>query len=261
MEYQQICYQCNYGERENLREPLRKLVTKYPMITLGVSVFVNNIPYNLEFYIILEYQDNNIEKDLRLTLEPHVSKELSVLTSSYLMKQICSRRFNSLSSLCSTMIDPFFDNYFFFIDKQSYLNKGYSMSFPNFPPHTIFFSYSLVEKKDLETIYSYLIGSNLPVFFDLNNIIVSENIDTKIKMSITDCSGLVFFVNEKFLNSKWCEEEETLAKSLRKRIIYIVDTKLNNEQKLLYKNILHIEQDFCDFDHKHVAKEILKVFV
>lgn len=70
MNLQQICYQCDYGDREKLKEPIRDLVTKYPPQVLGVIPFVNNNPYQLEFYLIIEFEIEEIEEYVRENIEP-----------------------------------------------------------------------------------------------------------------------------------------------------------------------------------------------
>jgi len=258
MELQKICYKCDYGDREKLKEPIRKLVTTYSHVDLGVLPFVNNNPYQLEFYIIVEFEKKEFEKDIRKTLQPYIVKELTSISSTYLYKHMGGRRFNTINHIFPDQVDMFFKDFFFWPERKDLKEIGYSFDTSMFPPNTVFFSYSNIAKKEIETIYSYLIGSNLPVFFDLTSIVVSDNINEKIKDSIKDSKGVVFFINQKFIESSWCKEEEKLAIDFKKKVLYIIDENLVNIED--YNNILHIKQDFTNLDYQYISNEILKVF-
>ncbi|MCT7614880.1 toll/interleukin-1 receptor domain-containing protein [Aliarcobacter butzleri] len=258
---QKICYQCDYGNREKLKEPIRELVTKYSNVDLGILPFVNNNIYQLEFYLIIEFEKKEFEKDIRETIEPFIIKELTSVSTLYLLEHIGKgRRFNVMNHIFPDQIDMFFKEFFIWPERKSLIDIGYSFDNSMFPPNTVFFSYSGINKKDLETIYSYLLGENLPVFFDLNNITLGNNINSTIEDSIKDCKGIVFFINQKFLNSKWCKKEEDLAYSNNKKIVYIIDQNLDKKEKERFNNILHIEQDFNSFDHLLIVKKILEIF-
>jgi hypothetical protein len=259
MSLQKICYQCDYGDRTKLKEPIRELTTNYSHVDLGIIPFVNNNPYQLEFYIIVEFEKKEFEKDIRKILEPFVIKELTSVSALYLFQHMIGRRFNSINHIFPDQVDMFFKDFFFFNERKYMREIGYTFDTSMFPPNTVFFSYSDIPKKEIETIYSYLIGNDLPIFFDLTSMVSSDILDEKIQESIQDSKGIVFFVNQKFIDSTWCMEEEKLALDLKKKVLYIIDNNLNNIDK--FNNVLHIKQNFQEFDYQLISAEILKVFL
>lgn len=261
MNLQQICYQCDYGDREKLREPIRNLVTKYSPQVLGVMPFVNNNPYQLEFYLIVEFEIEEIESYVRENIEPLCIKKLSSVSLNYLLTSLGERRFNSTNHIFPEQVDIFFDDFFFFDERKVLEKKGYKPASKLFPPNTIFFSYSSENKEKIQTLHAHLIPYNLPIFFDMDNIELGDDIFTTIKLAMQDCKGVIFFVNQKFIESKWCEEEELISQHLGKKSIYIIDSNLSKDIiNNRYSSVLYIEQDFDNIDYKYVSKKILEVF-
>lgn len=261
MNLQQICYQCDYGDREKLREPIRALVTKYSSQILGVMPFVNNNPYQLEFYLVLEFELASIEKYIRDHIEPLCIKELSSISVNYLLQSMGERRFNSTNHIFPEQVNMFFDTFFFFDERIILEKKGYKPASKLFPPNTVFFSYSSNEKEKIRTLHTHLMSYNLPIFFDMDNIQLGDDIAATIKAAIQDSKGMIFFINQKFIDSQWCKKEEEFAQQFGKKSIYIIDSNLSkNVRHDRYKSVLYIEQDFNNIDYKQLAKKILEVF-
>lgn len=125
----------------------------------------------------------------------------------------------------------------------------------------MFFSYSWDDKEKIQTLQTHLIPYNLPIFFDMNNIETGADISNTIELAMEDCKGIIFFVNQKFIDSKWCKKEELLSQKLGKKSIYIIDKSLSKDViNKRYSSILYVEQDFNNIDYKYVAKKILEVF-
>ncbi len=261
MSLQQICYQCDYGDRKKLREPIRHLVTKYCPQVLGVMPFVNNNPYQLEFYLVVEFELDEIEQYVRKNIEPFCIKKLSSISVNYLLQSMGERRFNSLNHIFPEQVDLFFDTYFFFDERKELDNKGYKPASKLFPPNTVFFSYSSEDKEKIQTLHTHLIPYNLPIFFDMDNIQFGDNIADTIEVAIKDCKGVIFFVNQKFIDSQWCKTEEEFTQHFGKKSIYIIDSNLSKDIiNNRYKSVLYIEQDFNHIDYKYLSKKILEVF-
>lgn len=261
MNLQQICYQCDYGDRDKLKEPIRDLVTKYSPQVLGVMPFVNNNPYQLEFYLIIEFEVEEIEEYVRKNIEPLCIKKLSSVSLNYLLTTMGERRFNSANHIFSEQVDMFFNDFFFFPERKTLEEKGYKAATKLFPPSTVFFSYSWDDKEKIQTLHTHLIPYNLPIFFDINNIETGADISNTIELAMEECKGVIFFVNQKFLDSSWCEREEELAQKLGKKSIYIIDSNLSKDViNKRYSSILYVEQDFNNIDYKYLAKKILEVF-
>jgi hypothetical protein len=261
MSLQQICYQCDYGDREKLREPIRDLVTKYSPQDLAVIPFVNNNPYQFEFYLIIEFEIESIEGYIRKNIESLCIKKLSSVSLNYLVKNMGERRFNNINHIFPELVDEFFNNFFFFPERKTLKKEGYKTATKLFPPNTVFFSYSSDEKEKIQTLHTHLIPYNLPIFFDMDNIETGANISNTIELAIEECKGVIFFVNQKYINSSWCQKEEKLSQKFGKKSIYIIDTNLsNNVINNKYSSFLYVKQDFNNIDYKYLAKKILEVF-
>lgn len=261
MSLQQICYQCDYGDREKLREPIRELVAKYSSQVLGVMPFVNNNPYQLEFYLVIEFEDELIEGYVRDNIEPLCIKKLSSISVNYLLQSMGERRFNSLNHIFPSLVDQFFDSFFFFSERRELEEKGYKPPTKLFPPNTVFFSYSHQVRDKIQALHTYLMPYNLPIFFDISNIQPGDNIANAIEMFMQDCKGVIFFVNQMFIDSQWCQKEEELSQRFGKKSIYIIDSNLSKSIiQNRYSAVLYIEQDFNNINYKYIAKKILEVF-
>lgn len=259
--WQHICYQCDYGDRGKLREPIRNLVSKFSPEILGVMPFVNNNPYQLEFYLIIEFEKEEIEDYVRKNIEPLCIKELSSVSFNYLFGMLGERRFNSRNHIFPDEVDLFFNDFFFFAERKELEKKGYTPASKLFPPNTVFFSYSIKEKEKVNTLRTHLMSYNLPIFFDVDNIKPGDNIKETIESALAESKGIIFLVNNDFIKSEWCIREEELALKLGLKFLYIIDSNLpKNIIDEKYSSILYIKHDFNNIDYKDLSKKIWESF-
>jgi len=251
-----VCYSFDYGNRSILKEPLRKLLTKYDNQILGVMPFVNNNPYLLEFYIVFDCEKDKIIDYIKEHIKPFAIKEHSELTVRYLLEQLRNKRFNTLNHIYPYDIDWIFNPspfLFFFPERKDLENIGYTFDNNLFPPNTIFFSYSHNNQEFVENVKNELKNYNLPVFIDTSSLKLGDKIDKKIKNLIIESKGVVFFIDETFYNKKeWLDYEFKIANEFDKKKLLVMDKEYEE-----YKDYLFVKSNFKD-SVKEIVKAILR---
>ena len=95
-------WQGEYGKRSHLKPLFKELLKEQDTSSLEMmAIFVNNNPYNFEFYIAMIYdipRENHVEKMMELFENAGLISR-NDLTFSMLMKSMGDRRFNSCTFL------------------------------------------------------------------------------------------------------------------------------------------------------------------
>ena len=147
-------WQGEYGKRSHLKVSFKELLKEQDSSSLEMlAIFVNNNPYNFEFYIAVVYD---------IPKEEHVEKMIGLfenaglvlrndLTFFMFMNSMKDRRFNSCAFLGEQDIDLKFENMFDFVEIEDLKKKGYYMQ-PFGKEKQVFISHSSKDKKDVEMI-------------------------------------------------------------------------------------------------------------
>ena len=97
-----------YGRRSHLIPVFQQLLREQDASSLQMlSLFVNNNPYNLEFFIAVSYdrpKEEHLDRMFRL-LEDAGLRQRKDLTALNIMRAMADRRFNS-ASLLRTVFPP-----------------------------------------------------------------------------------------------------------------------------------------------------------
>lgn len=204
-------WECDYGVRKPLIPVLKRLLNEQDVTSLQmVNLFVNNIPYNLELYIVVSYDEPK---------EGHIStmkEELSRIGIRYrpditlneLVREQGNRRFDTHGLVRNIDVDILFDSDFIVFPEIDELRElGYYFSKPIGMSVPVFLSHSSKDKPIIEDLIPYLNGAGLPVWFDKVSIDYGESITEAIEKGIDESGAVIFWITRDFLNSDWCKTE------------------------------------------------------
>lgn len=145
-------WEAEYGRREYLRNILKELLRKQNADSLQcLALYVNNNPYNLEFFILASY-DRSKENDVEYMQEKFNEAGLIYrqdLTMNELMLQMVNKRFNSMTLLDNRSVDIAMESLFSFAEIDDLEKLGYYMK-PFGKEREVFISHSSKDKKDVE---------------------------------------------------------------------------------------------------------------
>ena len=260
---QDYIWQCDYGDRNKLIEDLKKLLIEQDATSLQmIAVFVNNIPYILEFFICVSYK-NPKENHINTMFDLFKNKGLiyrSDLTLKMLFSEMgTGRRFNVTNFINEQDVELRFKNLFYFPEKLELMREGYVLT-PIGKPKTIFISHSSTNKQDIEALIPYLNSQNLPIWYDKVNIDYGDNITNKIQEGIDNSEAVIFWITNEFLESKWCKTEMSafITKNIENEtlIISILDSNIKRENLPMFlRNIKYIT--FSNpINFEYIANEI-----
>ena len=198
-----------YGRRSHLIPVFQQLLREQDASSLQMlSLFVNNNPYNLEFFIAVSYdrpKEEHLDRMFRL-LEDAGLRQRKDLTALNIMRAMADRRFNSASLLDEDSVPTIMGHLFFFPEIRVLEEKGYRMT-PFGREQMVFLSHSSLDKPEIEEIIPLLNGMDLPVWFDKYSIALGDSITDKVQEGIQQSSIVLFWITEHFLDSRWCKFE------------------------------------------------------
>lgn len=242
-------WQAEYGKRTHLIPVIKQLLEEQDASSLEmIAVFVNNNPYNLEFFVAVFYdvpQKDHVEKMIELFENVNLILRTD-LTCLLLMQEMGNRRFNSCTFLKPQDVEMQLETMFFWPEINVLEKQGYCMR-PFGKEKKAFISHSSKDNKDLERIIPYLNGQNLPVWFDKYSISVGDSITESVQAGIEESDMVIFWVTDNFLASKWCRfEMNAYIKRLIEeeiRIIIMLDDEIEVKKLPLFlQDIKHIKR-------------------
>lgn len=229
-------------------------------VLTGFSVFINNIPSSLEFYVFLSYEgnpNNEIEemKDLLFSIglyRPDIALET-------LFKRIGVRGFNSYPvdpSISSIILkDGFFYkeegdvlSYQFFSEKykRRLEGEGYKAFEKLGKGTSIFLSHSSIQKERVEGLIPYLNSKNELVWIDKYRLKPTEDLVTvkrEIATGLNQANKVLFYVTRDFLKSDWCNYEFELSLRIKEEktsysLYFIIDSNVHEQFLKRYASLL-----------------------
>ncbi|MEF1170511.1 toll/interleukin-1 receptor domain-containing protein [Vibrio campbellii] len=171
------------------------------------ALFVNNNPYNLEFFVVLSYsnpKDGQIEKMLQL-MESAGARSRPDIPMGELMQEMGGKRYNSMTIINDATIDMAKASLFQFKERQE-VAKAISMK-PMGKNVPVFLSHSSADKPFVEDVIPYLNSQNLPVWYDKISIDYGESILSAVQDGVKESGAVIFFISAAFLESSWCKLE------------------------------------------------------
>ncbi len=231
-------WEADYGERRKVYNISKMLLATQDAQSLQcISYYVNNNPYNLEFYILVSYNDPTEEEivHMKQNFEDIGLKYRNDVTMDALFCEMKNRRFNTASFCDEELFDIQIDSLFCFPERCELEEKGYIMK-PFAISKEVFVSHASEDKDRIRKLIPYLNGKNIPVWFDEYSIKGGEKLYDRIKKGMEESTVIVFWVSREFLTSQWCSEEMEMAEDMELKQIYIIDE---------------------DVDHNELKKEIL----
>lgn len=225
MEY---IWEASYEKREAGIKAMKVLLDEQPTNVLqGAAFYVDNNPYNFEFYILVSYStssDAYIERMKEIFTNWGI-KYRPDLTNSNLLAQLGNRRFNVVSFVNSIEVETFGRQAFEFPGSDELEKAGYIIEQIS-KDKKVFISHSSNEKKKIKELIPYLNGENHPVWIDEYSIGVGESLEEQIKNGIIESHIILFWVTKDFLSSQWCLDEIKWALENQKKAVYFVESDI-----------------------------------
>jgi len=260
-------WECDYGIREPLMPILKELLSKQDADSLQmVSLLTNSIPYNLEFYVVVSY-DNPQEGHIEFMKNSMLKAGLRYrpdITLDELIKEMGNRRFNAQRLVNANDVEAAMnsESLFPYIEKSAMKKLGYVIDGPlgnNKMP--IFLSYSSKDITEVEDFIPFINEAGFTVWFDKLNIDYGESIVESIGEGINRSAGVIFWITNDFINSNWCKFElnKFSSKYISKRnilTIAVVHQDVDMEKiDFLFDDIKYLKRK--DKSLEEVAKEII----
>lgn len=255
-------WEAEYGRREYLRGMLKDLLRKQNADSLQcIALYVNNNPYNLEFFILASYnrsEGNDIEYMQEKFSEAGLIYRQD-LTMDELMCQMGNRRFMSMILLDDVSVDIAMESLFEYKEISELEKLGYHMK-PFGKEKEVFISHSSKDKNEVEKLLPFINGMNLPVWFDKYNIDVGQSIVEKVQEGVKNSYAVIFWITDNFLESKWCKREmQAFIKRMIEEdilIISILDKNVSIDRLPIFlQDIKFIQRENENFEE--IAKEIM----
>ena len=239
-----------YGRREHLCQVFKEFLRKQKANALQMlALFVNNVPYNLEFFICVSYDrpEKDDMNEMKAMFEDAGLRYRQDLTIRDLMLEMGKRRFNSFTIAEEDQVDLVLRNAFAFAEIHELEEKGYIMS-PFGKDRQVFISHSSKDKEQVEKLIPDLNAAGLPVWFDKYSIHIGDSIVNKVQEGLEEAESIIFWITNNFLESKWRKYEmSAFIKKLIEEdalIISILDKDISISQlplflqdiKVLYNN-------------------------
>jgi len=246
---QEYIWRLEYGERSKYLPALCKIFDEHKNLNM-TAVFINNVVYNLECYILLNYyplEDLEIE-DMHAEIEEmfsdmqnagaeychNVNKKVFELGNSDNTLQ-CFSTLDSkvLYEKMTTLNDKFwYPELKWYADEGFFINNGYDYT----EDPKVFLSHKSENKEDVKKIMSFLNGRDFPAWLDLYDIkqsdLNTEIIKTEITQGIKNSHVAILWITNKYLKSCWCKFElDMISKSgiQDENCIVLIDAEIERE--------------------------------
>ncbi|RPJ99321.1 toll/interleukin-1 receptor domain-containing protein [Priestia endophytica] len=206
----------DYGNRSREKIFILDLLQEFNRDLLtGVSLFVNNNPYNLEMYLFLNFQGDQGDID---NFELWLRKKYPYLRRiyNYFIRDLlhsASNKGYSFSTLTddSAIIDFMFETDkkgLFHIEERNTQNSIYKGGLVVTAPR-IFLSHSSKDKEIVDVIFSKLKQSEIDAWYDKYEIHPGDSITDKVNEGLSKCKIGVLILSKNFFDetSGWPKNE------------------------------------------------------
>ncbi|TCO79090.1 toll/interleukin-1 receptor domain-containing protein [Marinisporobacter balticus] len=201
-------WECDYGVRKPLIPVLEILLEEQDATSLQmINLMVNQNIYNLEFFIVLSYdqpEEGHINRMKELFLNVGV-KYRPDINYDELFSEMAYKRFNTATLGTPHMLEMQFNALFDYKERDE-VAKIISMR-PLGKKVPVFLSHTSRNKPEIEDLIPYLNAANLPIWYDDINIDYGESIVTKVQEGIKESGAVIFWITKEFIKSNWCQIE------------------------------------------------------
>jgi hypothetical protein len=201
-------WECDYGEHSRYIDVLKVLIAEQNAYELSMcALFVNNNPYNLEFFIIMGYDapsDGQIE-NMQSLMTNIGARQRPDIPFKDLFEEMGGHRYNSMTLLDIWTVE-LAEEHLFEFKNRSEIAKVISMK-PLGNSIPVFLSHASADKPFVEDIIPYLTKRGLPVWYDKISIDYGEGILSAVQSGVQKSGAVIFFLTPAFLNSNWCKTE------------------------------------------------------
>lgn len=266
-EHRDFVWECDYGERNSVFNALAGLIETQSQDELGMcTLFINNNPYNLEFFVVLGYE--NPKEDQILFMKSKIqstgSRYRPDITMAELISEQMRKRFNGIAITGSEdiRIAATSDKFFLFPERFEMATRVSMRPLGKKLP--VFISYSSYDKPIVEDLIPYLNRAGLPVWYDRISIDYGESIISAIQNGIQASGAVVFYITERFLESRWCriEMESFISRYTGGGdvlILSVVDASVDHVKLPLFLQTIKYLRLRNGYSIDDIAKELIPV--
>jgi hypothetical protein len=201
-------WECDYGEHSRYIDVLKVLIVEQNADELSMcALFVNNNPYNLEFFIVMGYDapsDGQIGMMQSLMVNIGARQRPDIPLND-LLEESVRHRYNAVTLVDLSSVELAGSHLFEFKDRAE-ISQVISMK-PLGESNPVFLSHASVDKTFVEDIIPYLTKRGLPVWYDKISIDYGESILSAVQSGVQSSGAVLFFLTPAFLNSNWCKRE------------------------------------------------------
>jgi hypothetical protein len=247
-----LIFECDYGNRTPIKELLKELLTTYDADTLPLAgIFVDNTPYTLSLFVVLNFIADNESLRIKVTeaFKSTGSRLRTDITFGDLLESLKDRKFNFKTFIDAEQCEATFkEGMFFFAEKKDLIEKLYVVGDIK-PENLVFVSYSSANSSDIDNFIHILNRRGIAVWYDKHCVDYGESLVDRIQQGIAESIAVIFWVSKDFLLSNWCktEMESFLNKYASKRDILIITIKcedvFHNELPLFLQNIKYLSKE------------------
>ncbi|MCL6577532.1 toll/interleukin-1 receptor domain-containing protein [Kyrpidia sp.] len=258
-------WECDYGVRKPVIPVLQRLLREQDASQLQmVSLFVNNNPYNLEFFIVVSYEEpitGQIETMKELMGNAGLRYRPDV-TFQELCHEIGGKRFQTVALTHEDQVDELINNcgLFWFADRETVARQVSMNPLGNKMP--VFISHATRNTTEVEDLIPFINGAGLPVWFHKISIDYGESLVEAIQKGIKDSAAVIFWITKEFLKSTWCNTElrNFLNRHSERRdvlIMSVISEDVPREHVPLFLKELKYYQRKHQDTPQSIAKEII----
>lgn len=260
-----ITMEIPYGKRNEYIDFLfnvNKLINNDGLLTL----FVNNNPYSLCAYLVIE-TSQNIDEIKKLISDENLTTVTDKGFNELFNEQLRFRKYNSCTFPCNcnkATIEQFFRNCFLFAEENELLSKGFIKK--SIERKKVFISYC---HKNNDVVYSVIDEMELQglnIWIDKKQIDVGDNILESVLSGINQSDLAVLFISKYTLKSHFSKLElNTIMSAMMKKKMgwYIVKIDDVNPDEIIpslgdYK-YFDLSSQNIDSLVNDIKKKILKI--
>lgn len=206
-------FEFSYGKRTEETKFITDILNTFNENTLtGVTIFVNDNIYNLEFLLLLVFEKEN-EKFDDWMLSKYPKKNLNfkfnystsdIIKDQLIHKKYSSYSFSNVEQLKSILTEN--SNKFFLFPELKILEEKWGNSQKS-KKSNVFLSHSSIDKPVVEKIFLELQKEELNVWFDKYEIDYGDSISDKINEGLNNSILGLICLSKGFLRSNWAKSE------------------------------------------------------
>lgn len=196
-----IPYECRTQYLPAVKE-LNKVVPSSGCITL----FVDNNPYHLEAYLVIE--SPSMQDDIERIIRKYSMKQIYQKGLSEFFTEMEDRRWNAVSFPPDdgSLVETIFLRQFLIAEEDAIRSKGYHPEVEKVRPR-LFISYCHADKRIVSEIVTYMQSHGVYCWWDEQEIDFGDSIVERVHAGVRDCSLAIIFISEATVNALFAQHE------------------------------------------------------